>query len=68
MAETTKARIGLLGLMLELYDRWPELKPLMAGFASELAATLAPFAEVDFPGVCNTRAAVDEAIAGFERD
>ena len=67
MAETTKARIGLLGLMLELYDRWPELKPLMAGFASDLAATLAPFAEVDFPGVCNTRAAVDEAIAGFER-
>ena len=30
MAETTKARVGLLGLMLELYDRWPELKPLMA--------------------------------------
>ena len=55
MPETTRARVGLLGLMLELYDRWPELKPQMASFGSELAATLAPFADVDFPGVCNTR-------------
>ena len=39
----------------------------MASFAAELAATLAPFADVDFPGICNTRAAADEAVAGFER-
>ena len=61
-----KARIGLLGLMLALYDVWPELKPRMAGFARELAVTLSPFAEVSFPGVCNTREEVDRAVAGFE--
>lgn len=61
-----KARVGLLGLMLELYDAWPDLKPAMAGFAGEIAATLDPFAEVDFPGVCNTRAQVERAVAGFE--
>jgi L-arabinose isomerase len=61
-----KARVGLLGLMLELYDAWPDLKPTMAGFANEIAATLAPFAEVSFPGVCNTRDQVERAVTGFE--
>ena len=28
-----KAKVGLLGLMPELYDRWPELKVQMAEFA-----------------------------------
>jgi L-arabinose isomerase len=65
---TEKARIGLLGLMLELYDLYPDLKPKMSVFAQELAATLSPFAEVDFPGVCNTREQVDRAVHGFEAD
>lgn len=63
-----KVQVGLLGLMLELYDRWPDLKPKMAGFALELADALSPFAEVDFPGVCNTRTQVDRAVAQFEAD
>ena len=67
MADVNKrAKVGLLGLMFDLYDLYPELKPAMAGFARELAATLSPFAYVDFPGVCNTRQQVDEAVAGFE--
>ncbi len=65
---TPKTKVGLLGLMLELYDRAPGLKAQMATFAAELGETLSPFAEVDFPGVCNTREQVDAAIAGFERD
>ena len=68
MNETVKARVGLLGLMLQLYDLYPELKPRMAEFAEELVDTLAPFAGVDFPGVCNTRQQVDRAVAGFEAD
>jgi L-arabinose isomerase len=67
MNEIRKARVGLLGLMFDLYDAWPELKPEMADFGNRLAASLAPFAEVDFPGVCNTREEVDAAVAGFER-
>ena len=70
MSETMlrKARVGLLGLMLELYDLVPGLKPMMAEFAGELADTLSPFAEVDFPGVCNTREQVARAVADFEAD
>jgi L-arabinose isomerase len=64
----TRAKVGLLGLMLDLYDRLPDLKPGMARFAAELAETLSPFAEVDFPGVCNTRQQVDQAVAHFETD
>jgi L-arabinose isomerase len=64
--DNKKARIGLLGLMLELYDLYPDLKPLMVEFAQEVVGTLSPFAEVDFPGVCNTREQVDRAVAGFE--
>jgi L-arabinose isomerase len=54
--------------MIELYDLWPELKPKMAEFGEELARTIAPFAEVVFPGVCNTRAQVDQAVATFEAE
>jgi L-arabinose isomerase len=68
MNDAPKARVGLLGLMLELYEAWPELRPTMAGFAQELAEVLAPFADVAFPGVCNTREQVDQAVAGFEGD
>ncbi|HEY53150.1 MAG TPA: arabinose isomerase, partial [Caldilineae bacterium] len=68
MTETPKTKIGLLGLMFDLYERWPEIKPLLAEFAGELVETLSPFAEVDFPGVCTTREQVERAVAGFEAD
>ena len=32
MNQPRKARVGLLGLMFDLYDSWPELEPAMAGF------------------------------------
>ena len=54
--------------MLELYDVIPDLKPRMAGFGERLKGVLSPFAEVTFPGVCNTRAQVDEAVARFEAE
>jgi L-arabinose isomerase len=63
-----KARVGLLGLMFDLYDAWPDLKPAMAEFGAELAETLAPFAAVDFPGVCNKREQVDAAVARWEAE
>ena len=68
MSETRKARVGLLGLMFELYDVLPELKPAMAEFAEALGCTMSSFAEVDFPGVCNTREQVARAVADFEAD
>ncbi len=68
MTETKKAKVGLLGMMTEYYERWPEIKPMLAEFGEELVETLSPFAEVEFPGVCTTRTQVDQAIAGFEAD
>lgn len=68
MTEPRKARVGLLGLMLELYDEaFPDLKPTKAAFAEELVEGLAEFAEVDFPGVVNAREQVDQAVARFEK-
>jgi len=53
--------------MLELYDEaFPDLKPTKAAFAEELVKGVAEFAEVDFPGVVNTREQVDQAVARFE--
>jgi L-arabinose isomerase len=63
-----KARVGLLGLMFQLYDRYPHIKPAMAEFAGELVSTMSPYADVTFPGVCNTRQLVNEAIAKFENE
>ncbi|MCU0521074.1 MAG: hypothetical protein MUF84_10325 [Anaerolineae bacterium] len=63
-----QAKVGLLGLMLELYDALPDLKPRMAAFAEELVQSLSPVAKVDFPGVCSTRDQVDQAVAAFEAD
>ncbi len=68
MIQTKKAKVGLLGLMLKLYDRYPHIKPIMADFAKELVGVLADFADVDFPGICNTREQVDEAVAKFESE
>jgi L-arabinose isomerase len=63
-----KARVGLLGLMFDLYDAWPDLKPMMAEFGQELVGAIAPFAEADFPGVCNKREEVEVAIARWEAE
>jgi len=66
MSESKKAKVGLLGLMLELYDLIPGLKSEMAKFAEELVTILSPSAEVEFPGVCTTRDMVDKTVADFE--
>jgi L-arabinose isomerase len=66
MPNTKKAKVGFLGLMFQLYDRFPELKPQMADFARELVGVMSPFADVSFPGICNTREQVNEAVARFE--
>ena len=68
MMQIQKAKVGLLGLMFDLYDLWPELKVQMSEFGEELARTLTPFAQVDFPGVCNNRDQVDRAVRSFEED
>lgn len=66
--DTPRTRLGLLGLMFDLYDRWPDLKVQEADFAGKIVQSLASVAEVDFPGVCTTHEQVDQAIKAFEDD
>ncbi|NLE44982.1 MAG: hypothetical protein GX620_09705 [Chloroflexi bacterium] len=68
MKRSEKAQVGLLGLMLDLYDAIPDLKPEMAEFGKELVTAMSAFADVDFPGVCTTRDQVDEVVARFEAE
>ena len=68
MIATNRARLGMIGLMFDLYDRWPDLKIQEAQFAGELVQAFSPFAAVDFPGVCTTHEQVDEALRRFEAE
>jgi len=66
MAAARRPRLGLLALMLELYDQSnPELRPRQEAWAEELVGSLREFAEVTFPGVCSTRAAAERAVAAI---
>lgn len=59
-------KIGLLGLMLELYDRsHPDLRPTQEVFAQELVARLGRAGEVVYSGIQNTRQGVAEAVDRF---
>lgn len=67
MPTIQKPRIGLLGLMLELYDRSnPTLRPAQEQFATQLVGKLGEIADVTYTGIVNTRAGVQAAMAEFE--
>lgn len=69
MIAQKKAKVGLLGLFLELYeDAFPDLKLSVNTFAEELVEVMADFAEVNFPGVVSTRIQVNEALTRFENN
>ncbi len=68
MRISRRPRVGLLGVMLELYDKSsPELRPAQEQFAGELAGKLGEFADVTNAGVHNTREGVDAAVQALER-
>lgn len=63
-----KPKIGLLGLMIELYERLgPELRQKQDRFARQLAASW-KWADVLWPGVANTRQKVHQALRHFESE
>ena len=66
MVQTRQPKIGLLGLMLELYDKSnPELRPDREKFAKRVVDVLGEAGEVIFPGIKNTREGVAEAVDRF---
>ena len=67
IGDQRRPKIGLLPLMLELYDESaPELKPRQAQFARQIADVLSSDVEISAVPICNTRPQVDAAIADFE--
>ena len=63
-----RPRVGLLTLMFEIYDAFEYLEPDMASFCRELVDSIGNFSDVSWPGICKTRAQVDEAVRKFEGD
>ena len=67
MMEDQLPKVGLLPLMLELYDAAvPELKPLQASFAQKVTEAFQGKLELALAPVCNTREQVEAVVAGFE--
>lgn len=62
-------RVGLLGLMLKLYDKAvPKLRSQENEFGSRLAQKLSSFAHVTWGGIANTRHEVERRMEGFAAD
>jgi L-arabinose isomerase len=67
MASADKPRIGLLGVMQELYDAMlPGITERQAGYAAEVAAALADVADVEAPPPARTRDDVDRTVRELE--
>src|SRR3954453_24034711 len=62
-----RPRIGLLGIMQELYDDMlPGITERQAGYARELGAALAPVADVEVAPPARNRADIERAVRDFE--
>ena len=64
-----KPKVGLLGLMLELYDGpFPQLKGTMHEFAQSIVGALSNRLQITFPGVCMRTSEVESALGQFEAE
>ncbi|NLE52122.1 MAG: arabinose isomerase [Chloroflexi bacterium] len=64
-----KPRIGLMGIMQDLYDEMlPGITERQSNYARAVAEQLSDVAEVIFPKAVRNRADAEEVVAQFERD
>ncbi len=69
MAMKRKPKIGLLGMMIEGYEPiFPGITKVQENYAKELVKTMSPYADVDFPGVADNRAKIEESVEAFNRN
>lgn len=62
-------KIGLLGLMLDFYDRVsPDLRKTQEKFASQISRTLGQYGDVIYAGIANKKNGVEFAINKFEKE
>jgi L-arabinose isomerase len=68
-SENNAPRIGLLGIMQELYDDdLPGITERQGRYAQEIADQLADEVDVHFPGPARNRSDIEECVRGFNRD
>ena len=66
MIQSTKPKIGLLGLITEGYESvFPGIIHRQVKYAQELVSRLAPVADVDFPGPGLNRKLIEENVSYF---
>ena len=66
---TRKPKIGLLGIMQELYDKMlPGITERQEAYGREVAGRLAGVADVRFPGAVRCREDIERVMAGFRAD
>ena len=69
MIERLTPVVGLLPLILELYDRrLPELRGKQQELVEAVTRALAPFSDVQCPGICCRREEVQRAVSQFEAE
>ncbi len=62
-------KVGLLGLMLDLYDKTnPDLRKTQEKFAAQISAILKQYARVVYSGIVNKKQKIEEAIKKFEKE
>ncbi len=68
MIEKRKPKIGLLGIMQELYDKSiPDITKRQEGYARNICAQLSDVADWDFPKAARNRADIEEVLGSFNQ-
>src|SRR5690554_5386034 len=66
MIEKRKPRIGMLGIMQELYDEsLPGITKRQEAYAKEVCGQLSDIAEWSFPGAARNRQDIEDILGGF---
>ena len=69
MALGRKPKIGLLGMMIEGYEPiFPGITKVQESYAKELAEKMSAYADIDFPGVADNRAKIEETVEHFNKN
>ncbi|MFV0431474.1 MAG: L-fucose/L-arabinose isomerase family protein [Alphaproteobacteria bacterium] len=67
--ETKKPKIGLLGIMQELYDKmYPDITQRQEAYAKDVVARFKDDIEFSFPKAARNRADIEEIVQGFNQD
>ena len=63
-----KPRIGVVGLMTEVYRNWPDVQKKLESWAKEVCKRMDAFGDVSYSGYCDTREEVEKAVRSFEEE